>query len=97
MAQAVSQLGGAAQTLVLYGDVPLTRVATLRRLIDEAGRDAMALLTVRMDNPQGYGRIVRLHGQIVRIVEEKDADDAERQINEVNTGILVAPTSALQR
>ena len=95
--QAMPQLDPALPTLVLYGDVPLTRVATLRRLIDEAGRDAMALLTVRMDNPHGYGRIVRLHGQIVRIVEEKDADDAERQINEVNTGILVAPTSALQR
>ncbi|RTL57076.1 MAG: UDP-N-acetylglucosamine diphosphorylase/glucosamine-1-phosphate N-acetyltransferase [Rhodocyclaceae bacterium] len=95
--QALPHLDAKLPTLVLYGDVPLTQADTLRRLIDTAGKDAMALLTVEMGNPHGYGRIVRLHGQIVRIVEEKDADDAERAIREVNTGILVAPTQALQR
>jgi bifunctional UDP-N-acetylglucosamine pyrophosphorylase/glucosamine-1-phosphate N-acetyltransferase len=95
--QALPELDPALPTLVLYGDVPLIQADTLRKLIDIAGREALGLLTVEMANPHGYGRIVRLHGQIVRIVEEKDADDAERAIKEVNTGILVAPTAALQR
>jgi bifunctional UDP-N-acetylglucosamine pyrophosphorylase/glucosamine-1-phosphate N-acetyltransferase len=86
-----------APTLVLYGDVPLTRVATLQRLIDAAGDDALGLLTAHLDDPHGYGRIVRVDGKVVRIVEEKDADDAERAIREINTGILVAPTAALAR
>jgi bifunctional UDP-N-acetylglucosamine pyrophosphorylase / glucosamine-1-phosphate N-acetyltransferase len=84
-------------TLVLYGDVPLTRASTLRRLIAAAGKDKLALLTAHVDNPQGYGRIVRVGGKVTRIVEEKDADDAERAIKEINTGILVAPTAALAR
>ena len=84
-------------TLVLYGDVPLTRASTLRRLIEAAGSDKLALLTAYLDNPRGYGRIVRVDGRVVRIVEEKDADDAERAIREINTGILVAPTAALAR
>ncbi|NJD35062.1 MAG: UDP-N-acetylglucosamine diphosphorylase/glucosamine-1-phosphate N-acetyltransferase [Betaproteobacteria bacterium] len=86
-----------SSTLVLYGDVPLTRLATLQRLIDAAGDAALGLLTAHLDNPRGYGRIVRVDGQVVRIVEEKDADDAERAIREINTGILVAPTAALAR
>ena len=84
-------------TLVLYGNVPLTRAATLRRLVAAAGSDKLALLTAYLDNPLGYGRIVRVDGRVVRIVEEKDADDAERAIREINTGILVAPTAALAR
>ena len=87
----------ASSTLVLYGDVPLTRSSTLRRLIAAAGSDKLALLTAHLDKPQGYGRIVRVAGQVKRIVEEKDADDAEREIREINTGILVAPTAALAR
>jgi bifunctional UDP-N-acetylglucosamine pyrophosphorylase/glucosamine-1-phosphate N-acetyltransferase len=86
-----------SSTLVLYGDVPLIRAATLRRLIETAGADSLALLTAHLDNPQGYGRIVRADGRVTRIVEEKDADDAERAIREINTGILVAPTAALMR
>jgi bifunctional UDP-N-acetylglucosamine pyrophosphorylase/glucosamine-1-phosphate N-acetyltransferase len=85
------------QTLVLYGDVPLIRAATLQRLIAAAGGDKLALLTAHLDSPQGYGRIVRVDGAVKRIVEEKDADDAERAIREINTGILVAPTAALTR
>jgi bifunctional UDP-N-acetylglucosamine pyrophosphorylase/glucosamine-1-phosphate N-acetyltransferase len=96
--QAMPALAGTtASTLVLYGDVPLTRAATLQRLIDAAGGDALGLLTAHLDNPHGYGRIVRVDGKVVRIVEEKDADDAERAIREINTGILVAPTAALAR
>jgi bifunctional UDP-N-acetylglucosamine pyrophosphorylase / glucosamine-1-phosphate N-acetyltransferase len=86
-----------APTLVLYGDVPLIRAATLCRLIEAAGTDRLALLTAHLDNPHGYGRIVRVNGQVTRIVEEKDADDAERAIREINTGILVAPGAALAR
>ncbi|MCX7155965.1 MAG: bifunctional UDP-N-acetylglucosamine diphosphorylase/glucosamine-1-phosphate N-acetyltransferase GlmU [Rhodocyclales bacterium] len=86
-----------APTLVLYGDVPLIRAPTLRRLIEAAGVGSLALLTAHLDNPQGYGRIVRVGGAVKRIVEEKDADDAERAIREINTGILVAPTAALAR
>lgn len=84
-------------TLVLYGDVPLTCAATLQRLIAAAGSNSLALLTAHLDNPRGYGRIVRVGGKVTRIVEDKDADDAERAIGEINTGILVAPTAALAR
>jgi bifunctional UDP-N-acetylglucosamine pyrophosphorylase/glucosamine-1-phosphate N-acetyltransferase len=86
-----------AQALVLYGDVPLTRVSTLKRLIGAAGSDKLALLTAHLPNPTGYGRIVRVNGRVTRIVEEKDADAAERAITEINTGILVAPGEALAR
>ena len=86
-----------APTLVLYGDVPLTRVSTLRRLIAAAGSDKLALLTAHLSNPTGYGRIVRVGDIVTRIVEEKDADAAERAITEINTGILVAPGEAMAR
>ena len=95
--QALPQLDPALPTLVLYGDVPLTRVASLRRLLDQAAQGELALLTAELDEPHGYGRIVRSHGAIQRIVEEKDAAAAERAIREINTGILVAPTAHLTR
>ena len=95
--QALPHLDPAATTLVLYGDVPLIRAETLARLLKVSRGDTLALLTVHLDNPRGYGRIVRADGRVVRIVEEKDADDAERAIDEVNTGILAAPTAALAR
>jgi len=94
---ALPHIDPAAHVLVLYGDVPLIRSATLRRLIDAAGSDRLALLTAHLDNPHGYGRIVRHNGKVMRIVEEKDADDAERAIREVNTGIIVAPGASLGR
>jgi bifunctional UDP-N-acetylglucosamine pyrophosphorylase/glucosamine-1-phosphate N-acetyltransferase len=94
LAQALPQLAEAAQTLVLYGDVPLTRAATLARLREAAG-DGVAVLTVELADPSGYGRIVRAGGRVVRIVEEKDAKPAEREIREVNTGIMVLPTGRL--
>lgn len=97
VAQATSQLNDAVPTLVLYGDVPLTDAASLQRLIAAAGSDKLAILTVDMADPSGYGRIVREHGAITRIVEQKDANDVERAITEVNTGILVAPTVPLKR
>ena len=95
--QAVPMLDDSVPTLVLYGDVPLTTRATLERLLQAAGPDGMALLTVTLDDPTGYGRIVREQGRIVRIVEQRDADEATLAIREINTGILVAPTPALKR
>jgi len=93
--QAVPALGSGAQTLVLYGDVPLTRAETLKTLI-QAGRDGMAILTMHLENPTGYGRIVRdAAGKVVRIVEEKDASPEEKAIREINTGIMVLPTARL--
>lgn len=94
--QAVSKLNEDQPTLVLYGDVPLTTVTTLRTLTEKAGNEKLAILTIAMDDPTGYGRIVREQNKIVRIVEQKDATDLERQIREVNTGILVAPTRQLK-
>ncbi len=95
--QALPHLDSDANTLVLYGDVPLIRRETLAQLITQAPSGVLALLTVYLTNPQGYGRIVRESGVIQRIVEDKDADDAERAITEVNTGILVAPTTKLRQ
>jgi len=95
--QAVPHLKRSGIDAVLYGDVPLTSVATLKALAEKAGLDRLAVLTVNLDDPTGYGRIVRdSDGRIVRIVEQKDASDAERGIREVNTGIIVAPTRALK-
>ena len=98
VSQAVGQLAADQPTLVLYGDVPLVTAATLTRLISAAGSDRLALLTQRMADPTGYGRIVRdAEGRIRRIVEQKDADAETLAIDEINTGILVAPTPALTR
>lgn len=94
--QAADALDDDMPTLVLYGDVPLTTVQTLQTLVDKAGKEKLAVLTVDLEDPTGYGRIVREDKRIIRIVEQKDADDTERAIREVNTGILVAPTRALK-
>jgi bifunctional UDP-N-acetylglucosamine pyrophosphorylase/glucosamine-1-phosphate N-acetyltransferase len=94
--QAAPLIDEAWPTLVLYGDVPLVRAETLARLLDGAG-GGVAVLTVRLADPTGYGRIVRdWHGNVLKIVEQKDASDEERRIDEVNTGILVAPTGKLK-
>jgi bifunctional UDP-N-acetylglucosamine pyrophosphorylase/glucosamine-1-phosphate N-acetyltransferase len=97
LAQALPGMDGAHQVLVLYGDVPLLRAETLRELI-ALGAGGMALLTARLADPSGYGRIVRdRRGQLRRIVEEADATAAERAIGEINTGVLVAPAAELRR
>jgi len=84
-------------TLVLYGDVPLTKVETLKGLITTAAAKYLALLTLELDEPSGYGRIVRSSGggKITAIVEEKDASKAQRQIREINTGIMAIPNQYL--
>jgi bifunctional UDP-N-acetylglucosamine pyrophosphorylase/glucosamine-1-phosphate N-acetyltransferase len=88
--QAEPHLAGHSGTVVLLsGDVPLLRPATLRALLDAhtARRAAATVLTARVDRPQGYGRIVRQDGRIAAIVEDKDATPAEREIDEINSGI----------
>ena len=94
--QAVPELDENEPTLILYGDVPLTTLASLERLVAAAGKDKLGILTVVQDNPFGLGRIVRQGGAIVRIVEEKDASEAQRAIKEINSGIIVAPTRQLK-
>ena len=99
--QALPEFDDSDRTLVLYGDVPLTRIETLRHmsgLAREGSAAALAVLTVTLDDPTGYGRIVRSAdgATITAIVEEKDATPEQRAITEVNTGILVAPTTALR-
>ncbi len=96
---ALPQLPATGSTLILYGDVPLTTAATLNRLIGLVSDDrVMGLITLVMDNPTGYGRIVRdATGQVQRIVEQKDANDAEKQIREVNTGIFCVPNALLHK
>jgi bifunctional UDP-N-acetylglucosamine pyrophosphorylase/glucosamine-1-phosphate N-acetyltransferase len=93
--QALPHLNPKVSTLVLYGDVPLTRAETLESLCRAAGK-GVALLTVERDDPHGYGRIVRSRGAVKRIVEEKDATTAERTLREINTGIMVLPTARLK-
>ncbi|MGV2873136.1 bifunctional UDP-N-acetylglucosamine diphosphorylase/glucosamine-1-phosphate N-acetyltransferase GlmU [Colwellia sp. E150_009] len=83
--------------LVLYGDVPLTKVSTLESLLQAKPENGMALLTVNLANPTGYGRIVRVDGQVVGIIEQKDASPEQLTINEANTGILLANGGDLKR
>jgi bifunctional UDP-N-acetylglucosamine pyrophosphorylase/glucosamine-1-phosphate N-acetyltransferase len=85
------------RVLVLCGDVPLVRLGTLRAL-EEAAGDDVGLLTVILDDPTGYGRVVRgADGTVHRIVEEKDADEAEKQLVEVNSGVMCLPAGPLRR
>ncbi|MDR2219657.1 MAG: bifunctional UDP-N-acetylglucosamine diphosphorylase/glucosamine-1-phosphate N-acetyltransferase GlmU [Methylobacillus sp.] len=93
--QALPHLSDDSLTLILYGDVPLTQPETLQQML--LAPDALTLLTIKLADPTGYGRIVRdAQERITRIVEEKDATPAERVITEINTGILAAPTRLLR-
>ena len=82
--------------LVVYGDVPLLTPDTLHSLLDACEGGEVGLLTVELDEPYGYGRIVRRNGSILRSVEERDATDEERQITEVNTGIMCCAAGQLK-
>lgn len=97
MQQAAPYFGDDEDVLMLYGDVPLIAVDTLTRLLAAKPQGGIGLLTVKLQDPSGYGRIVRENGSVVGIVEHKDASDAQRQINEINTGILVANGADLKR
>lgn len=98
--QALPLLADDGITLVLSGDVPLTRVATLQALVDECNGQRLALLTLSMADPTGYGRIVRAgeqpSAQVRAIVEHKDASDAQRAIREIYSGIMAVPTRLLR-
>ncbi|MDD5296750.1 MAG: bifunctional UDP-N-acetylglucosamine diphosphorylase/glucosamine-1-phosphate N-acetyltransferase GlmU [Rhodocyclaceae bacterium] len=95
--QALPLLADGDTALVLYGDVPLTRVQTLSALVAAGSGGKLALLTEFLDNPTGYGRIVRDGaGRVTRIVEQKDATPEELAIREVNTGILAVPVARLR-
>ena len=97
VAQALPDLPDDARVLVLYGDVPLTRHETLDGLVGTLDDNTLGLLTVTMDNPQGYGRIVRNNdGDVQSIVEQKDASPEQQQIREVNTGILAVSAKHLK-
>ncbi len=83
--------------LVLYGDVPLISEETIESLIDAQPNGGIALLTVVLDNPMGYGRIVRRNGPVIAIVEQKDASEEQKLIKEINTGVMVATGGDLKR
>ena len=95
--QAVPLLDDDGTTLVLNGDVPLIETETLQRLVAAAGPGRLALLTVELAEPRGYGRIVRGgNGAVAAIVEEKDASPEQRAIREIYTGVMAAPTRRLK-
>lgn len=96
VAQAMPNIDQESVVLVLYGDVPLTRPDTLEKLTQIAAQGDLGLLTVTLEDPTGYGRIIRnAVGDVVAIVEHKDATEQEQLVREVNTGILALPSAAL--
>ena len=103
--QAVPLLADDGVTLILSGDVPLTQAATLQALLNQCDGQRLALLTLSMPDPTGYGRIVRssagasaqANTQVRAIVEHKDASEIERQINEIYSGIMAVPTALLRK
>ncbi len=92
--QALPGLAQDNRVLVLYGDVPLIRPATLERMRSVPEND-VALLTVELSKPAGYGRVIRENGEVRRIVEQKDAAPGERAVREVNTGVMLLPAKRL--
>ncbi len=94
--QAMADTPDENQTLILYGDVPLLTVATLTRLLEATAATEVSVLSVDLDDPTGYGRIIRDGDRVVGIVEQEDASDAEQLIVEINTGVMVFPTARLK-
>lgn len=96
VSQALPDIAEGAVVLVLYGDVPLIRAETLASLV-EAAHNTPALLTARLQDPSGYGRVLRdAEGKLLGVVEDRDAKGNERSINEINTGVLAAPAADLK-
>ncbi|MGJ0486148.1 MAG: bifunctional UDP-N-acetylglucosamine diphosphorylase/glucosamine-1-phosphate N-acetyltransferase GlmU [Methylomicrobium sp.] len=96
--QVSHQIKDTDNVLILYGDVPLLKRSTVERLLGNVSEKSLALLTVILDKPKGYGRIVRNDRDLViRIVEEKDASESEKQIREVNTGIMAIQGAKLKK
>ncbi len=95
--QAIASIDDASTLLVLYGDVPLITAETLQPMVDQASSGKLSVLTAVIDNPSGYGRMIRDDaGRLTRIVEHKDATDTELQIREINTGFLAAPAGLMR-
>ena len=84
--------------MVLYGDVPLIKSLTLNGLLEQMDLETLALLTVQAGNPSGLGRVIRdAAGRVTAIVEEKDANEEQKQIKEVNSGIMCIPAKKLEK
>jgi len=97
VAQAITKIPQKGKVLVLYGDVPLIRTSTLEAMLENCSDTAMSLLTIELDDPQGYGRIVRNQdGLVTSIVEHKDANSNQLAIHEINTGIMCVPAENLE-
>ena len=94
--QAVPKIADDGVVVILSGDVPLTQVDTLRQLIAASGGDKLALLTLELPNPTGYGRIERSGDAVQAIVEHKDATEAQREIREIYSGIMAVPAARLR-
>ena len=94
--QALPKIAGDGVVVILSGDVPLTQVDTLRQLIAASGGDKLALLTLELPNPSGYGRIERNGDAVQAIVEHKDATEAQREIREIYSGIMAVPAARLR-
>jgi len=96
--QAMPAVGGNKTVLITYGDVPLITEHTLKRLVDHTGENTLALLTAKLPNSTGYGRIVRNDiGEVSEIVEEKDATSEQKRLKEINTGMLAVSSDLLTR
>ena len=96
--QAVPSLRRGSIAVILYGDVPLVSPATLKRLISQAKNNNLALLTFKKDDPTGYGRVLRGSKNVInQIVEEKDADQSQKKIQEVNSGIMAIKSHSLSK
>jgi bifunctional UDP-N-acetylglucosamine pyrophosphorylase/glucosamine-1-phosphate N-acetyltransferase len=94
--QAMPETPDGNQVLILFGDGPLLTAGTLSRLLDETGENDVAVLSVEMDDPTGYGRVLRDGDAVTGIVEQKDATEAEQAVREINTGVMVAPARKLR-
>jgi bifunctional UDP-N-acetylglucosamine pyrophosphorylase/glucosamine-1-phosphate N-acetyltransferase len=98
VAQAINDVPGKDNVLILYGDVPLITYATLERLVSASRESGFSLLTSYIDDPRGYGRIIRdSKGDITSIVEEKDATEEQRSVCEINTGMMTVKASWLKK
>jgi bifunctional UDP-N-acetylglucosamine pyrophosphorylase/glucosamine-1-phosphate N-acetyltransferase len=96
MLQAMPGTPEANRVLVLFGDVPLLTASTLRTMLGAGGEEDVLVLTVDMEDPTGYGRIIRDGDTVTGIVEEKDADDEQKKIAEINTGVMLCPGARLK-
>ena len=97
MQQAAPFFADDENIVMLYGDTPLIQQSTLERLIAQKPENGIALLTVKLDNPTGYGRIIRENGSVVAIVEQKDASAEQLKIQEINTGVMVASGASFKK